>query len=912
MEYNLSNILLELQRANDKVNDAFSDNVLANRERVSMHAMDSLRVFVSYFCKGVYFVNNKIHEDFVSEKIEKDAIKYCRGVCSQACILYDNLNNTFMHVSINGDESVRLYFALRDLICDVQAFGDRFFSVHYLKAFDDYPEDMDETLKRFYLLVGKSFDDPDAKTLDDGIFYIEREIPIIIGGHRVLYELTMIPVGDTDNKFGRMVVFSKSKIKENYAIKSSLCLASFLFAEHRIPITLIKEWEVSIRPCELEKIGYFAGVDLTIKRRSIDYQNLMLLLKGSNYTLTDLCSCDFQDFLGFKEKIAPGTHNTPIIKLLESCRLIIRSRKVGHRTLRYLLYRTNYDVLLRVAPKAFDSVFDGTKLPTSCYAFEKLPFARSLPNHNPPLFDLLHSQPDEDYRPQRLYRYIKNRLMNEGCMYVPKTDVYSLFPDADKLIEKYNQDAFNQEETIQTRLNYFYIVNSEEDLKSIFSILRSFIGGGIPNFQIAEQKIEPLFSIPLSPDKRAIVNTMFNDARVFLIYGPAGTGKTTLLSDLSTIFKDKSSLFLSNTYSALNNIKVRVSKDGFNSDRSFLVTKQFVNNFYRCDYDVTFIDECSTISNEDFLAILKKVKTKILVLVGDTQQIEAIKFGNWFSLAQKVLPKSVQGTLSMTFRNGDESYLLKLWTDLRNEDLRKVKIDMADCHYSHPLNEAVFTKNCKDEVILALNYDGVYGVNNLNTILQAGNPGKEYLWRQRLYKIGDPIIFTATNLFSSEIYNNLKGILVNISPSENGNRITFSIKINSPGMTVGCHRGFECLSCDKNGDSIISFWRDKPNQEYFDNGGDNRYLIPFQIAYAVSIHKAQGLEYDSVKVVVTEEAGEYVTKNILYTAITRAKKRLMVFWSPEVQEKVLGKAKTKPDHNYAILKACGILDVITK
>ena len=45
-------------------------------------------------------------------------------------------------------------------------------------------------------------------------------------------------------------------------------------------------------------------------------------------------------------------------------------------------------------------------------------------------------------------------------------------------------------------------------------------------------------------------------------------------------------------------------------------------------------------------------------------------------------------------------------------------------------------------------------------------------------------------------------------------------------------------------------------------------MVPFQIAYAVSIHKAQGLEYESVKVVITEDIDEMITHNIFYTAIT--------------------------------------------
>lgn len=63
--------------------------------------------------------------------------------------------------------------------------------------------------------------------------------------------------------------------------------------------------------------------------------------------------------------------------------------------------------------------------------------------------------------------------------------------------------------------------------------------------------------------------------------------------------------------------------------------------------------------------------------------------------------------------------------------------------------------------------------------------------------------------------------------------------------------------------------------------------MPFQIAYAVSIHKAQGLEYNSVKIVITDEVDELITHNIFYTAITRAQSKLRIYWTPEVEHKVL-------------------------
>lgn len=69
--------------------------------------------------------------------------------------------------------------------------------------------------------------------------------------------------------------------------------------------------------------------------------------------------------------------------------------------------------------------------------------------------------------------------------------------------------------------------------------------------------------------------------------------------------------------------------------------------------------------------------------------------------------------------------------------------------------------------------------------------------------------------------------------------------------------------------------------------------VPFQIAYAVTIHKAQGLEYKSVNIVVTDEEEERITHNIFYTAITRAREKLKIYWTPETEEKVLNRIRPK-------------------
>ena len=105
----------------------------------------------------------------------------------------------------------------------------------------------------------------------------------------------------------------------------------------------------------------------------------------------------------------------------------------------------------------------------------------------------------------------------------------------------------------------------------------------------------------------------------------------------------------------------------------------------------------------------------------------------------------------------------------------------------------------------------------------------------------------------------------------------------------------------KTGNSIIRFSINKHRNTDEDDEDNDSTIIPFQIAYAVSIHKAQGLEYDSVKIVITNETEERITHNIFYTAITRAKDQLKIYWSPETEKAVLSRLKLKNNNRDSFL-----------
>jgi len=373
---------------------------------------------------------------------------------------------------------------------------------------------------------------------------------------------------------------------------------------------------------------------------------------------------------------------------------------------------------------------------------------------------------------------------------------------------------------------------------------------------------------------------MFESSNVALIYGSAGTGKSTMINHISQFFNDYKKLYLANTNPATDNLKrkVHASNCEFKTIARFLSDRRGETSF-----NILFIDECSTVSNSDMLKVLNKASFTLLILVGDTFQIESISFGNWFSALQSFIPKSSITELTIPYRTNN-SKLLELWGKVRNID-EDILEHIATNNYSTILDESIFIHSEDDEIILCLNYDGLYGINNINKFLQGNNQSIPILWGNLTYKVNDPILFNETKRFGPSIYNNLKGKILKMMFSDD--KIQFDIEIDKTINELDTFQyDFKLLDNLGNGNSVIQFHVAKHKSSDEDDESSDA-VIPFQIAYAVSIHKAQGLEYNSVKIVITNEVEEMITHNIFYTAITRAKEKLRIYWSAEIENKIL-------------------------
>lgn len=381
-----------------------------------------------------------------------------------------------------------------------------------------------------------------------------------------------------------------------------------------------------------------------------------------------------------------------------------------------------------------------------------------------------------------------------------------------------------------------------------------------------------------SDEKKSMLRRMFVNSDVALIYGAAGTGKTTLIKHIASYFEDSDKLFLANTNPAKENLKRNIT-----AASSSFSTIASSGKYLGEHYGVVFIDECSTVDNRAMKKLLENLSCDLLVLVGDIYQIQSIRFGNWFGLARYFLPKEVVYELKTPYRSKNQ-ILKELWRRVRTLDASVS--DFLTCKgFVSDINEDLFKKTAEDEIILCLNYDGLYGINNVNRFMQNDNPNPPEEWGTGIYKVGDPIIFDEYNIFYPVLYNNLKGRILHIEKSRTDIQFDVEVDCIIDRLSAGVV-GLEVVDYTYDGKTVVHFTVNR----FFDDDESEKQkkqVVPFQVSYAVSIHKAQGLEYDSVKVIITNESEEKITHNIFYTAITRARKYLKIFWECSTQEKVL-------------------------
>lgn len=887
--------MLRIDKAIHDTNSAICDNIFqlssADRGLLSQNILSQIRNFVEYVAIKAYSNGQDVDPNDYSLNVAALKDMQRRGDLRFLYKFHEMLQKSVSHYTVDKDGSERLMLKYYEHLLKIKLYLKRTFNLDVLENISAFPLNTDTELSDYYEKIAERIEFPSEfsypVTYNDR-YYVQKVKPFF-ANQKIYYEVTFTAANANVSKFNRVIAFTQHEIVDNYAVKFWIHNDIIRVLDKDMAILVIDDYEVSIRPCEWDNLSEIFGSRVKHSTNSNEYKELMRYLSTVKMTLTELVSSDQEYYDFIKDKITEHAQTVKIFELLDQCRDIIIDNKPGANVLRYLLHKMNNRV---IKWQLWSEQCDGLSnlyLSYSCIPFDCMPYCTSLRQHNPKIYDLFESIPASGHEHELFDRYIKNSTEIEGHLFTKKDEIEG-FDDIDGLIEKFNSSLYYKHtgRRIEEYRKHLYIRSYVEDSTAIIKKLQELASSGVSQYTASvDSWISRETYMIDDGGKKEAIRQMFVNSHVALIYGSAGTGKSTLIKHISNFWADKDKIFLANTHPAVDNMrrKVTAGNSEYNTIAKFLSKRNT-----HTDCDILFIDECSTVSNDDMRRVLEKANFKLLVLVGDIYQIESIYFGNWFSIAQKFVPKTSIFELTHPYRTTNNN-LLTVWDRVRKLD-DAILEPLVKNGYVARLDESIFEHSEDDEIILCLNYDGLYGINNINRFLQNTNPNERVVWGINTYKVGDPILFNESDIFSPLIHNNSKGKIVDIRPEEQ--KIWFDIELDESINEIDAGGyDFKLLGQSETGNSIISFSVNKYRNTDEDDEDNDSTVVPFQVAYAVSIHKAQGLEYDSVKIVIINETEERITHSIFYTAITRAKNRLKIYWSPETEQSVLERLEVK-------------------
>ena len=814
--------------------------------------------------------------------------------------IYNYLEKIASHFTQDQFASEVLLRKYEDILLDVKEVAKKQFNIDILKNIDLFPFKANDSLKEYYHQVYK-----ELKSFNFGhngktnIFYIERKRRRTGYKGEVLFEYIFAPASDKRTKFDRLTVFSLKKINCSHAIRCSFSEKVINISGISARVSFLENYSVSIRPCEIK---IFANLECftigSLDRNSAGYSRLMSFLTVSHCSLYDLIMSE--DFETRMIEIQGTGQNNQLYDFLRFTKEKISKQQLGFKTLTYLLYVFKHDIMKKQKCKYDETSLGTTNLSNRCRHFESFPFAFSLIGHNPQLEDLTECLFDYCSQDQMLKRKVALNAEYKKMLFSPIDDLEKYYL-VDDLIKEFNSklhDELKNSSLFKTPdSKYVYIKSYVDDTRYIlYKLLSKTRKGYLPYSKMANEYIASHPNIDIDDDKMKLLKKAFTNSSIVSINGAAGTGKTTVIKHLSEILNNDRVLYLSCTNASVQNLRRRVGLNNHREAKDFFTIEKFLkrNDADWSIYNTLVVDECSTVSNGDMSKVLKKKEFERIILVGDEEQIESIKFGNWFGILNIRLGSDAY-ILSLNHRTQDNN-LRYLWETTRDykDNLETI---VSSENWLKELNNNLFKKGpLEEEIILCLNYDGLYGINNINRYMQELNDGKVASWNVWTFKVGDHILFNESYYFRNYFYNNQKGVIEDIEESET--EVVFQVAVQKEdGNNHSSNDYIHYIQSDEKDihDHYKIFISKKDDED--DEETSKAKIVTFQLGYAISIHKSQGLEYDSVKIVITKEIEESISHNIFYTAITRCKKQLGIYTDKESLQKIIKSFKKNDYYN---------------
>lgn len=422
--------------------------------------------------------------------------------------------------------------------------------------------------------------------------------------------------------------------------------------------------------------------------------------------------------------------------------------------------------------------------------------------------------------------------------------------------------------------------SAEEYISARLSSIKRTAQNMIKIADLEIDRVENKLGIKFEELQRNAIKEAFDNGILILTGGP-GTGKTTTLNAIIELFENRGSVIelAAPTGRAAKRMSELAGRPAKTIHRMLEVEwgenekQKFGRNERNpLDCEVLVVDEVSMVDALLFESLLRAIKPSCrLILVGDTDQLPSISAGNVLSdiLASGAFPAI---RLKKVFRQAGKSLIItnahaiidgdKPCLDAKDSDFFFINKFSADdiCDTVRELCKERLPKAygfnpLTDIQVLCPSRKFETGTATFNTVLQAAlNPNIETSQRINykgfsMYN-GDKVMQTKNNYDLPWVDDNGQsgtGVF-------NGD-IGFIEKIDLRAGIVNIR------------------YDDKVATYYTEN------LSEIELAYAVTVHKSQGSEYDCVILPLFEVVHQLKYRNLLYTAVTRAKKLLIIVGS---------------------------------
>lgn len=503
---------------------------------------------------------------------------------------------------------------------------------------------------------------------------------------------------------------------------------------------------------------------------------------------------------------------------------------------------------------------------------------------------------DSPHRIKAGIKYILNQYSSNGHTYMPREqllkDSYALLEIPEELIEngiielqmykEIRQEKIEEIEAVYLSSFYYGEMNVARMLVDFSNLKKETESQGIEE---RINKLEKEKNIKLAKEQREAIKQAITEG-VLIITGGPGTGKTTTINAIITLLEEEEFevTLAAPTGRAAKRMTEATGKEAGTIHRlleiSFIEEDNRKQIFERneerpLETDVIIIDEMSMVDILLMNSLLKAVAPGTrLIFVGDVDQLPSVGPGN---VLKDIIRSGIIKVVRLTevFRQARESAIVMNAHRINNgeypllnekeKDFFFIKRSMQE-EVIETIKQLVLQRlpsfvKCdplKDIQILTPMRKSSLGVTNLNTILQKTlNPPskkkKEKKYRMCIFREGDKVMQIKNNYnIPWKIYNEL------------------GIRIDEG---VGIFNGDSGIieEIDEDAQTLTVIFDDMKMVEY-----DFGQLDELELAYAVTIHKSQGSEYPLVIIPIHSGPPMLMNRNLLYTAVTRAKKLVVI------------------------------------